>query len=126
LAETVNICDVGNSAEAESNANVTAFSTDAPACTCKDLNLTYEPNAKASEARSELSGVVLMEKGKRLIVISNEGVDSENRKHVAQIFEGDPEHGYGFKQDALLFQAPKRNRWRFCEPLFLPPPSRSQ
>lgn len=57
-----------------------------------------------SDARAELSGVVLL--GRQLVTISNEGLDEDKREHKVQVFEGDPAQGYRHSHDELLLDPP--------------------
>lgn len=70
-----------------------------PACQRADARLTAP---EIEKGRTELSGVVVLDGGRRLIAISNEPVGK--RGFVLQFYDGDPSQGYALKRDATLFQ----------------------
>src|SRR5262245_14998501 len=81
-----------------------------PACLYSDLTIEPKQNDAHPKARSELSGLVLLDGGDRLIALSNEAVDDDGREFVLQVFEVDPdkpERSYKFKQDLHLYTAPQ-------------------
>jgi hypothetical protein len=69
------------------------------------LNYTPPAHKRLHNNRAELSGVVL--KKDLLLILSNEGLDKDERVYSIQVFKGSPDTGYNAQPDVELFKAPK-------------------
>ncbi|WP_195930472.1 DUF3616 domain-containing protein [Hyphomicrobium album] len=57
-----------------------------------------------SDEQAELSGVVLLDGGRKLIAVSNEGLGPDGRAYMAQVFEGDPKDGYTHSHNERIYE----------------------